>query len=88
MWDMNKMETVFFGLLSFVIGVVVLGWVIRQLRTGYMQTHTGLHHIGGKKSSWVKKEEARSKFWTTIIFEVIAAVVFIYFAIDVLFLRR
>lgn len=81
------MNDFFPAFLSLIIGIVIAGWVVRQLKSGSMRTHTGLHHLGGKDGVWVKREDAPSKYWMTIIVESIAAFVFIFFAIHVLFLK-
>ena len=74
------------AIISFVIGIVIAGWVVHQLKSQSMRTHTGLHHLGGKDGQWVKREDAPSKYWMTIIMESIAALAFISFAVHV-FLR-
>ncbi len=81
------MDDFFSAILSLVIGVVIAGWVLRQLKSGSMRTHTGLHHLGGKDGLWIKREDAPSKYWMTIVMESIAALAFISFAVHVLFLK-
>jgi len=75
------------AIVSLIIGVVIAAWVVRQLKLGSMRTHTGLHHLGGKDGKWIKREDAPSKYWMTIVMESIAALAFIFFALHVLFLK-
>jgi hypothetical protein len=81
------MNDVFTALISLAIGFGIAWWVFRQLSAGAMRTHTGLHHLGGKEGRWVKREDAPVKYWITIAVESIAAFVFIFFAIQVLFMK-